>query len=223
MLAGGGGGSWPLTLARWGEVVDLWPWPGGGDWPLTLAKDVHPPPVTMWPIPRCIWCHLPPVQWQNDRRLWKHNLRSLRYAGGNKRCCTDTVSTHCSETRDWLGTVYTLQPLSRRLTTSCSHWLLNYCVKFTIGKYQKHCLYRQFILTLWQSNSTSYACSNITINSSATSNHLILTETVLKCSHFTLWHWLKQLQDLVSFPIIYHRNQGNNYRRHNEGRNKLLL
>ena len=26
------------------------------------------------------------AQWQNDKHLWKHNLRSLRYAGGNKVC-----------------------------------------------------------------------------------------------------------------------------------------
>ena len=25
----------------------------------------------------------PPLRWQNDKHLWKHNLRSLRYAGGN--------------------------------------------------------------------------------------------------------------------------------------------
>ena len=71
-----------FELAR-GEVVDLWPWLGGGWWPLTLARGwmtfdpVHLSPVTMWPISWCIWCHLPPVQWQNDRHLWKHNLRSL--------------------------------------------------------------------------------------------------------------------------------------------------
>ena len=38
------------------------------------------PHQTMSPIPWCISCH-PPQNW-TDRCLWKHNLRSLRYAGG---------------------------------------------------------------------------------------------------------------------------------------------
>ena len=56
----GQGGGWPLAGGR-GEVVDLWP----GGW-----RCCQPPP--------------PPQILQNDRHLWKHNLRSLRYAGGNQ-------------------------------------------------------------------------------------------------------------------------------------------
>ena len=41
-------------------------------------------PLTMWLIPWCIWCYLPPLNIVSDTLLWKHNLRSLRYAGGNK-------------------------------------------------------------------------------------------------------------------------------------------
>ena len=110
-------GQWPflpwgevVVLSRGGgEVVVLsrggrggGPVRDGGGGPVQGGGDVHPPrqttftpprqdhhltPVTMWPIP-CIWCHLPPpVQWQNDRRLWKHNLR---YAGSE-----NTMSCNC--------------------------------------------------------------------------------------------------------------------------------
>ena len=69
-LAGGGGGGGPVQ----GEVVVL----SGGEGVMSSPPRAdHLPPVTMWSMTWCIWCHLPPVQWQNDRRLWKPNLHSL--------------------------------------------------------------------------------------------------------------------------------------------------
>ena len=75
------GGQWPF-LPGGGCPVQEGDDPAWGRWSCPVGR--HPsPPVTMWPIPWCIWCHPPPWGW-TDRCFWKHNLRSLRYAGGNK-------------------------------------------------------------------------------------------------------------------------------------------
>ena len=106
-----GEGGWPLTLGEWltfetdgrwltfdprgwgvndlsflwevvdlspGEVVDLWPWgrwltfdPGGGE---CL-------PLTMWPIPWCIWCHTsPPLTWIEWVTHTCENITFARFA-----------------------------------------------------------------------------------------------------------------------------------------------
>ena len=39
-----------------------------------------PSPVTMWPIPWCVWCHLPPPVDRMTDTCEKHNLRLLSYA-----------------------------------------------------------------------------------------------------------------------------------------------
>ena len=81
----GGGVFWHLILAGGcGEVV----------WPLTLARGVFPTP--------------PELNRMNDTRLWKHNLRSLRYSGGNK------------ELLNWLDTLPLCQKLVLRSSTLCS-------------------------------------------------------------------------------------------------------
>ena len=98
-----------MTFPSWGEVNDLsyrggvvlsGVWGGGvgcgpvpGGWSCLggivdvspQGQTTSPSPVTMWPISWCIWCHLPTdLNRVSDTRLWKHNLCSLRYAGGNK-------------------------------------------------------------------------------------------------------------------------------------------
>ena len=99
IVAGGGEVLLPLTLARGGGggrgVVQ-----GGGRWclgmrcclggggcccPLLPSSRTTPPPdhVT-YPMMNLV-SHLPPVQWQIDKHLWKHHIRSLHYAGGNNR------------------------------------------------------------------------------------------------------------------------------------------
>ena len=46
-------------------------------------RTTSPDHVT-YPIMHLMSHFLPPQMSQNDKRLWKHNLRSLRYAGGKK-------------------------------------------------------------------------------------------------------------------------------------------
>ena len=73
----GGGVGWVVVSRGRGSLPpdqDIHPSPPAPD---------HLPPVTMWPIPWCIWCHLPPLNRVSVTRMWKHSLRSLRYAGGN--------------------------------------------------------------------------------------------------------------------------------------------
>ena len=86
-----------LRIVRGGGVLssggcsDLWPWLGGRE-VLSRGREVllSTPPSPPSPRP-CDLSHdafgvtppPPPVHWQNDKHLWKHNLRSLRYVGCN--------------------------------------------------------------------------------------------------------------------------------------------
>ena len=82
LWSGGGGGwltSYPGQGGRWltsdpgqGEVVDLL---GGGGWPLARGEGK-------------VLSTSPPIL-QNDRRLCKHNLHSLRYVDGKNNFIID--------------------------------------------------------------------------------------------------------------------------------------
>ena len=62
----------------------LWPGPrgeGGRFWALL------PPPLTMWPIPWCIWCNTFPSPNVTDMTDACKNITFARFAGGNKPVC----------------------------------------------------------------------------------------------------------------------------------------
>ena len=79
----GGGGS--MTIPSWGgggpiqgKVNDL---SFLGEWSCSGARDIHlPRDHVTYPMMHLVSS---PPSW-TDRCLWKHNLRSLRYAAGNK-------------------------------------------------------------------------------------------------------------------------------------------
>ena len=75
---GGRGVLWPCPGGR--GVLSTWSWRGGGGVVHLVWGEggVVQRPLVLQHLP-------PPVQWQNDKHLWKHNLRSLRYAGSNKK------------------------------------------------------------------------------------------------------------------------------------------
>ena len=105
ILGGGGGvGGWPLTLAK---VEGMWltsdPGQGGGGWPLILARGEV---VDLW----C--CPPPPPPELENRCLWKHNLRSLRYGDGNQS------RTHSSSKHT---TLFALM-VRASIATRCQHW-----------------------------------------------------------------------------------------------------
>ena len=84
MLSGGGGVLWTGHGGREGGVVqgkgccDLVPGGGGRCCALPL------PPLTMWPIPWCIWCNTDPPPPLGDRMTNTcKNITFTRYAGGN--------------------------------------------------------------------------------------------------------------------------------------------
>ena len=154
---------WPLTLAR-GRGGGWWSCPGGGGGPVwgegwcppLLGRPPSPcadhlPPVTMWPIPWCIWCHPPPppIQWQNDRCQWKYNLCSLRYAGGNE-----------NGTRMTIG----LSPLHTLLKITIEP---NF-IKIGVGIYIRQCKYT---ITLPDSDSDSRCIPN---------GHIVLCRTFMQ-------------------------------------------
>ena len=123
-----GGGGYCDLVAGGREV--LWPGPGGGGGEV-LSRDLWcctphlppPPPNTPDPPPS-------PLNRMSEPRLWKHNLRSLRYADGNKaspRTRFPLLAVYFTKQRSeiFFGKIWLISWYFSKLATVAYFWLLN--------------------------------------------------------------------------------------------------
>ena len=76
-----------------------------------------PPPVTMWPIPWCIWCHIPP-----DLNRVTHtceNITFAHYATRAVKICKDNLYKYIIDSHTWMLT-------GERMVGGIHVWVLLY-------------------------------------------------------------------------------------------------